>query len=57
MEVLEQLKQKLAEYMATNSREWSNFALNIDKMEFQNALHLNVHMERKSSLVASCGPR
>ncbi|KAJ3517249.1 hypothetical protein NMY22_g14005 [Coprinellus aureogranulatus] len=47
MELVEQLRQKLDEYITANSREWSNFALNIDKMEFQNALHLIVAIEHR----------
>ena len=30
--------------MAAISREWSNCAVNIDKMEYQNAIHLTVAM-------------
>lgn len=48
MELIERLKTKIGLYMNTNSREWSNFALWIDKMEFQNAIHLIVAIERKS---------
>ena len=33
--------------MAANSREWSNCAVNIDKMEYQNAIHLTVAMEHR----------
>lgn len=51
MEVIEQLKGKIQIYMNTNSRDWSNFALWIDKMEFQNAVHLVVAMERKCALL------
>ncbi|KAF9484506.1 hypothetical protein BDN70DRAFT_797752 [Pholiota conissans] len=47
MEVIEQLKGKIVDYVASNSREWSNCALNIDKMEYQNAIHLNVAMEHR----------
>ena len=47
MEVIERLKSEINTYVNNNSREWSGFALNIDKMEFQNAIYLVVAMERK----------
>ncbi|KAF8160952.1 Mechanosensitive ion channel-domain-containing protein [Crassisporium funariophilum] len=47
MEVIEQLRSKISSYINSNSREWSGFALNIDKMEFQNAIHLIVAMEHR----------
>lgn len=47
LEVLEELRVRLNAYVAANNREWSNCALNIDKMEYQNAIHLIVAMERK----------
>ena len=47
MEVIEQLRTKIISYVASNNREWSDCALNIDKMEYQNAIYLNVSMERK----------
>jgi hypothetical protein len=46
MEVIESLKSKINTYVSTNSREWSGFTLNIDKMEYQNAISLIVAMER-----------
>ena len=46
MEVIENLKGKINTYVTTNSREWSGFTLNIDKMEYQNAISLIVAMER-----------
>jgi len=49
MEAIEQLKSKIVAYINANNREWSDCALNIDKMEFQNAIHLNVSVERKSN--------
>lgn len=49
IEVIEQLRFKISGYIAANSREWSGFSLNIDKMEFQNALTLIVAIERKST--------
>ena len=46
LEVIEQLKSRINDYVAANSREWSGCAVNIDKMEYQNAIHLVVAMER-----------
>ncbi|KAF9559870.1 hypothetical protein CPC08DRAFT_818554 [Agrocybe pediades] len=47
MEVIEQLKSKIVAYINANNREWSDCALNIDKMEFQNAIYLNVSVEHR----------
>ncbi|KAJ3518126.1 hypothetical protein NLJ89_g43 [Agrocybe chaxingu] len=47
MEVIERLRASIVNYVNTNSREWSNCALNIDKMEYQNAIHLIVAMEHR----------
>jgi len=47
MEVIESLKNKINTYVSTNSREWSGFTLNIDKMEYQNAISLVVAMEHR----------
>jgi hypothetical protein len=49
MEVVEQLRIKIVDYVASNSREWSGCGLNIDKMEYQNAIHLSIGMEREYS--------
>jgi hypothetical protein len=49
IEVIEQLRVKIDSYITSNSREWSGFSLTIDKMEYQNALHLVVAIERKFS--------
>lgn len=48
LEIIEQLKIRMNAYVAQNSREWSGLGINIDKMEYQNAIHLIVAMERKS---------
>ncbi|KAJ7050498.1 Mechanosensitive ion channel-domain-containing protein [Mycena amicta] len=48
LEVLEELRSSISAYVAANNREWSNSALNIDKMEYQNAIHLVVAMEHRS---------
>ncbi|KAG7444519.1 uncharacterized protein BT62DRAFT_934160 [Guyanagaster necrorhizus] len=47
LETIEVLKAKLKTYVNNNSREWSGFDLNIDKMVNQNAIHLIVAMEHR----------
>jgi hypothetical protein len=47
LELVEQLKARIQAYITANNREWSGSAVNIDKMEFQNAIHLTVAVERK----------
>ncbi|TFK44543.1 Mechanosensitive ion channel-domain-containing protein [Crucibulum laeve] len=47
VEVIEQLRIKIQAYVNANNREWSGFALHIDKMEFQNAIHLICAMEHR----------
>ncbi|KAJ7760396.1 Mechanosensitive ion channel-domain-containing protein [Mycena metata] len=49
LEVLEELRVRINAYVAANNREWSNCALNIDKMEYQNAIHLIVAMEHRAN--------
>ncbi|KAG9091833.1 hypothetical protein FS749_016196 [Ceratobasidium sp. UAMH 11750] len=50
LEVLEKLRQRLKKYVAANSREWGGGCeINIDKMEFQNAIHLIVAMEHRAN--------
>ncbi|KAH6914178.1 Mechanosensitive ion channel-domain-containing protein [Coprinopsis sp. MPI-PUGE-AT-0042] len=49
LELIEQLKGKIATYIDENNREWSGFALNIDKMEYQNAIHLIVAIEHRAN--------
>ncbi|KAJ7126546.1 Mechanosensitive ion channel-domain-containing protein [Mycena crocata] len=49
LEVLEELRVRMNAYIAANTREWSNCALNIDKMEYQNSIQLIVAMEHKSN--------
>jgi len=46
LEVLDQLKSRLGEYITANHRDWSGFGFNIDKMEYQNAIYINIGMER-----------
>lgn len=49
LEILEQLRRKLEDYINDdkNRREWSNINVNIEKMEFQNAIHLKIGMEHR----------
>lgn len=48
LEVIEKLRQKLKQYVAANSREWGGGCeINIDKMEYQNVIHLIIAMERE----------
>ncbi|KAJ7115785.1 Mechanosensitive ion channel-domain-containing protein [Mycena epipterygia] len=49
LEVLEELRVRMNAYVAANNREWSNCALNIDKMDYQNAIHLIVAMEHRAN--------
>lgn len=46
MEVVEQLRQRVKAYVAANNREWANAEIQIDKMEYQNAITLIIAMER-----------
>jgi hypothetical protein len=48
MELIERFKAKIATYINSNGREWSNFSIWIDKMEYQNAIHLVLAIERES---------
>ena len=50
IEVIEQLRMKIGSYITANNREWSSFGLNIDKMEYQNAIHLIVAIERTQKI-------
>ena len=50
LEVIEEIKTRLAQYVSENSREWVSSNVLIDKMEFQNALHLIIVMERELSV-------
>ncbi|KAG1755550.1 Mechanosensitive ion channel-domain-containing protein [Suillus lakei] len=47
LELVEQLKARIQAYITANNREWSGSAVNIDKMEFQNAIHLTVAVEHR----------
>ncbi|KAL0564353.1 hypothetical protein V5O48_017691 [Marasmius crinis-equi] len=47
LEVIEELKIRLNQYITDNNREWVSSAVLIDKMEFQNAIHLIICMEHR----------
>ncbi|THH32364.1 hypothetical protein EUX98_g1804 [Antrodiella citrinella] len=47
LEAIEQLRIRLQGYIALNNREWSGVSVNIDKMEYQNAITLVVSMEHR----------
>ena len=47
LELIEQLRIRLQAYVSANNREWSNVSVNIDKMEYQNAIHLIIAMEHR----------
>ena len=46
MEVMEQIKSRVSSYVAANSRDWSGCGVNIDKMEYQNAINIIIGVER-----------
>lgn len=47
LEVIETLQTRMKAYVSQNSREWSNVLINIDKLEYQNALTLTIAMEHR----------
>ena len=47
LSLVEQLRSRISQYMNENNREWNNSAVWIDKMEFQNAIHLIIALERE----------
>ena len=47
LSLVEQLRSRISQYIGENSREWNNSAVWIDKMEFQNAIHLIIAIERE----------
>lgn len=47
LSLVEQLRSRISQYINENSREWNNSAVWIDKMEFQNAIHLIIALERE----------
>jgi len=49
LEIVEQLKSRINAYVTANNREWSGCGLNIEKMEYQNAITLVVAMEHRAN--------
>ncbi|KLO11534.1 hypothetical protein SCHPADRAFT_830996 [Schizopora paradoxa] len=47
LEAVETLKGRLQAYVTQNNRDWSNVAVNIDKMDYQNAVTLIIAMEHR----------
>jgi len=47
LEAVETLKSRLQAYVTQNNRDWSNVAVNIDKMDYQNAVTLVIAMEHR----------
>ncbi|KZP21055.1 hypothetical protein FIBSPDRAFT_1044419 [Athelia psychrophila] len=47
LEIVDQLKTKLRQYITDNSRDWAGFDLNIDRMEYQNAIWLIVAVQHR----------
>ncbi|EPQ54807.1 hypothetical protein GLOTRDRAFT_111417 [Gloeophyllum trabeum ATCC 11539] len=47
LELIEQLRQRINNYVSQHNREWSGCGVHIDKMEFQNAIHLIIAMEHR----------
>ena len=47
LSIVEQLRSRISQYISENNREWNNSAVWIDKMEFQNVIHLIIAMERE----------
>lgn len=50
LNLVEQLRSRISQYISENNREWNNSAVWIDKMEFQNAIHLIIAVERKRTV-------
>jgi len=47
LEIIEQLKSRLQQYIDDNNRDWMGFNLNIDKIEFQNAIWLVIAVQHR----------
>jgi hypothetical protein len=56
--IIEQLKTRLQQYINENNRDFVAFNLNIDKMEFQNAIWLVIAIQRMFTIhsrsIATC---
>jgi hypothetical protein len=49
LQLIEALRQRINAYIQENSREWSNCNLRIDRMEYQNSIHIVIGVERASA--------
>ncbi|KAF8527279.1 Mechanosensitive ion channel-domain-containing protein [Gautieria morchelliformis] len=49
LETVERLRIRLKAYVQANNREWLDCTVNVDKMEFQNAIFLTIGMQHKSN--------
>ncbi|TFK48756.1 hypothetical protein OE88DRAFT_1663898 [Heliocybe sulcata] len=47
LEAIEQLRQRINNYIQQNNREWSGCGVHIDKMEYQNAIYLIIALEHR----------
>jgi len=47
LDVIEQLRVRIGRFISDNNREWNGFNVNIDKMEFQNAIHIIIGIEHR----------
>lgn len=53
LEIIEQLKLRLRQYINENNRDWAGFDMNIDKMQYQNSIGLIVAIQRPSPVMPS----
>lgn len=49
LDVIDTIRARVDQYVQQNSREWSGSNLNIDKMEYQNVIHIIIGMEHRSN--------
>ncbi|TFL05931.1 Mechanosensitive ion channel-domain-containing protein [Pterulicium gracile] len=49
LETIEEIKTRVGVWMGDHSREWNGYAVNIDKLENQNAIHLVIAIEHRSN--------
>jgi len=47
LSIVEQMRSRISHYITENNREWNNSSVWIEKMEFQNAIHLTIGLERE----------
>jgi hypothetical protein len=51
LDVIDTIRARVDQYVQQNSREWSGSNLNIDKMEYQNVIHIIIGMEREYTCI------